>query len=69
METKNLPEMNDTTTDVADVAGTTSVPSIDNLLSNNLIKTEFFNTIEKFVNEMDIAFDYISKDLILQMRQ
>jgi hypothetical protein len=66
METKNLPEVNDTT---ADVAGTTSVSSIDDLLSNNLIKTEFFNTIEKFVNEMDIAFDYISKDLILQMRQ
>jgi len=35
----------------------------------NMIKMELIKTLEKFVNEMDVAFDYISKDTISQMQQ
>jgi hypothetical protein len=36
---------------------------------NNLIKTELLNTLDKFVNELDIAFDYVTKDTILQIKK
>ena len=34
---------------------------------NNLIKTELLNTLDKFVNELDIAFDYVTKDTIMEI--
>lgn len=36
---------------------------------NNLIKTELLNTLDKFVNELDIAFDYVTKDNIIQIKK
>lgn len=36
---------------------------------NNLIKTELLNTLDKFVNELDIAFDYVTKDTIMEIKK
>lgn len=35
----------------------------------NLIKTELLNTVNKFVNELDIAFEYITKETISQLKK
>lgn len=36
---------------------------------NNLIKTELLNTLDKFVNELDIAFEYVTKDTIMEIKK
>lgn len=63
METKNLSE-NELKQNVVDES-----EHKNNEESNNMIKVELLNTLDKFVNELDIAFDYIPKDTIMQIKK
>jgi hypothetical protein len=59
METKNLSENEIVKEEVENVSKD----------AGNLIKNELLNTVNKFVNELDIAFEYINKDKITEIRK